>query len=133
MPHALEFPRVWLAVIKLVCTGHSVIDKFVTDRLPSFAAIIRSLNHLTEPTAALRCIQPVGIRRRSLHMIYFPARKMRSANIPLLALSIRSKHERAFPCAHQNSHSAHSVLQGLLSINTIEMSNNFSTFCQITC
>src|ERR1700686_4176110 len=133
MPHTLELPRVWLAVIKLVCTGHSVVDKFVTDRLPGFPAIVRSLNHLTEPTAALRCIQPVGIRRRSLHVINFPARKMRPADIPLLALSIGSKHERAFPGAHQNSHSTHAVLQGLLSINTIEMSNNFSTFCQITC
>src|ERR1700730_17569336 len=112
MPHALEFPRVWFAIIELVGTWHSVIDKFVTNGLPRFSAIVRSLNHLTEPTAALRCIKPVGIRRGSLHVVNLPARKMRPADIPLLALSIRSKHERAFPRSHQNSHFAHSVLPG---------------------
>src|ERR1700688_2819117 len=118
MPHALELPRVWFAVIKLVCTWSSVVNKFVAYRLPRFPAIIRSLNHVTEPTAALRGIQPVGIRWRTLHVINFPARKMRPADIPLLAFSIRSKHERAFPRSYQNSHSAHSVLQGLLPTNT---------------
>src|ERR1700731_2495376 len=112
MPHALELPRVWFAVIKLVCTWHSVIDKFVTDGLPRFPTFIRSLNNLPDQTAALRCIKPVGIRWRTLHVINFPARKMRPADIPLLAFSIRSKHERAFPRSYQNSHSAHSVLPG---------------------
>src|ERR1700722_14429705 len=133
MPHALKLPWVWLALIKLVCTWHSVIDKFVTDRLPRFPAIVRSLNHLTEPTAALRCIQPVGICRSPFQVINFPAPKMWPTDIPLLAFSIRSKRERAFPRCHQNSHSAHVVLPGLLSTDTFEILNNFSTFCQITC
>src|ERR1700682_1681913 len=37
---------------------------------------------------------------------------MRSADIPLFAFSVRRKHDRAFPRPHQNSHSAHSFLQG---------------------
>jgi hypothetical protein len=49
----------------------------------------------------------VRIDRRSLHMINLPARKVGPTHVPVLALSVRRQDECAFPCANQQSYSAH--------------------------
>jgi len=40
-------------------------------------------------------------------MVDFPAREERAVDLPFVALAIRSKNERAFARAHQNSNLAH--------------------------
>src|SRR5258708_1582465 len=110
MPHTLEFPGMLRAVVPLVrrqrcATG--VVGELVAVALgcaswsgrlafrrsglvPSLAAVIGALNNLAEPPAGLRDIQPVGIHRRSLHVIDLPARKVGTAHVPFLAFAIRS-------------------------------------------
>src|SRR5215469_4404116 len=43
-------------------------------------------------------------------MIDLPARKMRTAHLPLFTFSIGGQHKSAFTRAHQNSHFAHPSL-----------------------
>src|ERR1700730_6642307 len=90
MPDALEFPGVRRAVIPLVGAGHAVVHELVTHRLPSFAAVVRALDQLTEPTTALRRIEPICICGGSFDVVDLPPRKMRPTDVPLFALSIRS-------------------------------------------
>src|SRR5579875_3463445 len=80
---AFEFPGVLRAVVPLMRReglagfGSCVIDELVAltfgktlrthghspaGRLPGLPAIVRALNHLPEPGAGLRCVQPVRIR-----------------------------------------------------------------------
>ena len=134
MPYPLEFPRMLRAVVPLMrgqwlarCR-RNIVHKLVAlafkhssrsrgrfawrcARLePGLSAVIGPLDDLPEPAAGLRCIQSVRIRGRSLHVINLPARKMRPANFPLLALPVRTQNERALSCPHQHSDSAHSFL-----------------------
>src|SRR5271166_6055360 len=90
--------------------GIAVIDEFVTHRLPRETAVIGPLDQLPGPAARLRSVQPVRIHRRTLHMVDFPTSEMRPGNLPLIALSIRTQEERAFPGANQNSYFAHGSL-----------------------
>ena len=53
MPDALELPRMLCAVVPLVSAGHSVVIELVANWLPILAAIIGTLDHLTEPAARL--------------------------------------------------------------------------------
>src|SRR5579862_4866161 len=132
MPDALEFPRVLRAIVPLVrgerlssLFGRRVVDEFVAlaflgallrslllawrrARLsPSLAAVIGTLDDLPEPSAGLRGVDPVWIRRRSFQVIKLPSGEMGPAHVPLFAFSIRREHERSFVGAHQNSHFAH--------------------------
>src|SRR5947209_4051107 len=125
MPDPLEFPGMLRTVIPLVSRKRlsgSIIDELVAfafghlsrfqlgpaiRRLPRLAAIIRALDDLSEPAAGLRCIQPVGVCRRTFHMVDLPSAKMRAADLPLFAFSIRSKNKCAFTRAHQYSCLAH--------------------------
>src|ERR1017187_10015266 len=99
MPHPLEFPRVLGAVIPLMrgegFAGfwRAVIDELIaralhglgprlyvaSGRLPRLAAVVGALDDLPEPAAALRCINTIGISRRTLEMVEFPPREMRTA------------------------------------------------------
>src|SRR5579871_5142419 len=90
-----------LPVIPLMRTRLSLIREFVARRLPGFAAILGALHYLSVPAARLRQIQPLWIDRRPLDVINLPARKMRAANIPLLALSVRCQNECAFARSDQ--------------------------------
>ena len=58
-------------------------------RIPRFAAVVGTLNDLPEPGARLRRVDPVGINRRSFHVINFPTSKMRAADLPSFARAIR--------------------------------------------
>src|SRR5438270_13261614 len=98
MPDPFEFPRMLGAVVpyvgreRLAGFRRNVVRELVAlpfrhsirssrrfarreSRLkPSLPAIVRPLNNLTEPTARLRRINPIRIRRRSLEMIHLPPR-----------------------------------------------------------
>src|SRR5262245_63670221 len=74
---------------------------------PCLAAVIGALNDLPEPAAGLRRENPVWVRRRSLHVVDLPARDVRAADFPVLALAVRAQDKRALACAHQYSYSAH--------------------------
>ena len=50
-------------------------------------AVIGALNDLPKPSAALRRIDSIGINRRSLEMVEFPAREMRTADLPFFSAS----------------------------------------------
>src|SRR5256885_16447879 len=113
MPDALELPGVLRAVVPFVSAdlarvhefvalafGHPVrADQFIgvaSGWVPGFAAIIGTLDDLTEPAAGLRGIQAIRLCRRTFEVINFPARKMRTADCPILAFAIRAQDERAF-------------------------------------
>src|SRR5207249_12227352 len=116
MPDPLELPRMLGAVVPLVRARDAVVNEFVTfthrhtlrtccrpatRRVPGFAAVVGTLNDLSEPRAGLRLVQPVLINRRTFHVINLPARKMRAVNLPVFPLLVRCQDERALPCANQ--------------------------------
>src|SRR5450432_2983012 len=107
MPDALELPRMLRAVVPLVRARDAVVDIRIADWLPRLPAVVRALDLLPEPAAGLRRIQPVRVNRRTLHVINFPTRKVRAADLPLLAFAIRDQDESALPRANQYSYSAH--------------------------
>ena len=89
MPDALELPGVRRAVVPLVRAGDAVVDELVAHRLPRLAAVVGALDHLPEPAAGLRRVQPVRIDGRSLEVVDLPARKVRAADVPPFALAVR--------------------------------------------
>src|SRR5262245_31852191 len=114
MPNSFEFPRMLRSVVPLVrgerrAAGPRVVYEFIAlglghsvgrgrwlagwraGLMPGFPAVIGSLNNLTEPTARLGNINPIGIGRRSLHVIDFPAAEMRAGHIPFFARRIRTQ------------------------------------------
>src|SRR5688572_23216855 len=107
MPHALELPWMRRSVVPLVRAGHSVIGELIADRLPCRAAVARSLYDLTEPPAGLRGVDPVGIGRRSFHVVNLPAAEMRAADIPALTRAVGCENETTFAGTHENSNAAH--------------------------
>src|SRR5665213_1973357 len=95
MPHAGELPRPLGAVVPLVGAGVTVIAELVAHRLPGHAAVVRSLNHLPEPPARLRSIEPLRISRRPGNVVDLPAGEVRAADIPALPAAVRRQNERA--------------------------------------
>src|SRR5690242_3503859 len=100
MPDALELPRMRLAVVPLVRAGISLVYEHIaltlghslrrffgltSRRLESLSAIVGTLNDLAEPSAGLRCINPIRIDRRALDVIDFPPRKQRPLHVPILS------------------------------------------------
>src|SRR5713226_5245983 len=133
MPNSLELPRMLSAVVPLMSSkgftgfrggvvhelvalafGHSLWRGPFARRgawlCPSFAAIIGSLDNLSEPTAGLRRIQPIRVSRRSLEVVHLPARKVGTTDVPLFALAVRCQDERALSCANQYPYLAHRSL-----------------------
>jgi hypothetical protein len=53
MPDAFELPWMLCAVVPLVGAGHPVVIELVANWLSIVDAIIRALDHLTEPAARL--------------------------------------------------------------------------------
>src|SRR5215813_1864586 len=116
MPNTLELPWMLRAVVPLMRARDSVVDEFVTlglrhtigalqffgaasGRAPFFAAVVRALNDLAEPSAGLRRVNAVWISRRSFHVINFPACKMGTADFPSSARAVSCQDERSFSCA----------------------------------
>src|SRR5260370_36585243 len=122
MPNAFELPRMLRPIVPLMRRerfagfGRRVVNEFVAVahrhslgsycrpaawRVPCLATIIGALNDLTEPRARLRRVNPVRLNRRPFHVINLPARKMRSIDFPVFALSVQRKDECAFACSNQ--------------------------------
>src|SRR5579864_6389458 len=110
MPDSLELPGMRRAIVPLVRAGNAVVNELVPHRIPRLAAVIGPKHHLSEPTAGLRRIQPVRVHGRPLAVINLPTSKVRAADVPPLALSIRRQHKRAFACANQYTYTAHPTL-----------------------
>src|SRR5262250_1601050 len=77
MPNTLEFPGMRGAIIPFVSACGAFIGELIADWLPGFSAIVRPLNHLTEPTTGLGSKDPIRFRRRTFNVINLPAGKMR--------------------------------------------------------
>ena len=107
MPDALELPGMRRAVVPLVRAGDAVVDELVAHRLPGLAAVVGALDHLPEPAAGLRRIQPVRIGGRSLDVVDLPAREVGTADVPLFALAVRRQDECALARADQYPYPAH--------------------------
>ncbi len=127
MPDALELPGMLRAVVPLMCARNTVINELVTLGFrrairsfhflraaarcaPGFATIVRALNDLPKPATGLRGVDPIGVNHRTFHVINFPPREMRAADLPSFTRAIRSQNERAFFCADQNPDFAHCFL-----------------------
>jgi hypothetical protein len=78
--------------------------------MPGFASIVGALDELAEPSAGLRCINTIGIGRRSLEMIELKTREVRSAHIPFITFSIGRQDKGSFVRPHQHSYFAHYFL-----------------------
>src|SRR6202035_5301078 len=61
MPDSLKLPWMRRSVVPLMSARDAIIDELVVHRLPGLAAIVRALDHLPEPSAALRCINTIGV------------------------------------------------------------------------
>jgi hypothetical protein len=62
-------------------------------------------------------------------MIHLPARKVRAADLPVLALAVRCQDERAFPRADQNSYVACSFISSRLDRPLFSSSFQADSFC----
>src|SRR5262245_30106182 len=109
MPDPLELPRVLGAVVPLVRTGSSIIDKFISDWLPRCTTAVGALDQLPKPPGGLRRIQPIWVSRGSLEMVNLPAGKMRTADLPVRAVAVRGQDERTFACTNQDPYVAHCI------------------------
>ena len=107
VPDALELPRVRRAVVPLVRAGDAVVHELVAHRLPRLAAVVGALDHLPEPAAGLRRVEPVRVGGRALEVVDLPAAEVRAADVPPLALAVRRQDERALARADQYPYSAH--------------------------
>ena len=82
MPDARELPWMRRAVVPLVRRRAAVVGELVADRFPGRAAVVRALDDLPEPAAALRGVETVRIDGRSFDVIDLPAAEMRTADVP---------------------------------------------------
>jgi hypothetical protein len=53
MPDALELPGMRRSVVPLMRPWNAVVDELVANWFPGFSAVVRALNELPEPSAAL--------------------------------------------------------------------------------
>ncbi len=107
VPDAFEVPRVRRVVVPLVCARPADVGELVADGRPRLAAVVRAMDDLAEPVTGLRGVDAIGVGRRPFQMINLQPPKVRSIDVPLLALLVRCQNKRAFPCADQNSYAAH--------------------------
>src|SRR5205085_2097353 len=101
VPDSLEFPGVRRAIVPLMRSRGALVGKLVSDRVPGLAAIVGALDLLPEPAAALRSVNPVRIRWRSLHVVEFPATEKGTADVPFLSFAIGAQYESALARANQ--------------------------------
>src|SRR6266545_759408 len=107
MPHSRELPGMRRVVVPQVRPRHTFVRELVAHRLPGLATIVRALDHLPEPAAGLRGIEPIRIGGPGPRMIDLPAAEVWAAHVPLLALAVRRHDERAFARADQHPYLAH--------------------------
>src|SRR5438132_7698111 len=109
VPDALELPRVRRAVVPGVRPGRAFVQELVAAGLPCLAAVVGALEHLAEPPARLRRVDPVRVRRRALHVVDLPAGKVRTLDLPALAAGVGGQDERALARPDEYSNAAHGV------------------------
>src|SRR5207245_1613218 len=109
MPDPGELEGPLRSVVPEVIADGTLVCELVAHRLPRLSAVAGALDHLAEPAAGLRGVDPVRIGGRSLQMGDLPAPEVRAAHIPPLALSVRGQDECALACADQYSYTAHAV------------------------
>ena len=109
VPDARELPGMRRAVVPLVSAGDAVVHELVPHRLPRLAAVAGALDHLPEPAAGLRRVQPIRVSRRPLEMVDLPASEVGATDVPPLALAVRRQDERALPRTNQDPYLAHSL------------------------
>ena len=118
MPHALELPGMLGAVVPLVGAGRRRRTRTrCPTGLPGLAPVVRALDHLAEPPAGLRGIDPVRLCGRTLEVVHLPAREVRAAHVPPVALAVRREDERTFARADQYPYRGHPLL--LAEVTTI--------------
>src|SRR5579862_5612338 len=127
VPDSLELPWMGGSVVPAVGTGGSFIDELIaftlgpsgfghqlfgraSRRIPSFAAIIRSLGDLAEPAAGLGGVNPVRIHGRTLHVVDLPSAEVRTFDLPIFPASVCGADERPLLCPNQNSDLTHSFI-----------------------
>jgi hypothetical protein len=74
VPDALELLRMRRPVAPLMHRDTPSYSNLLP-MVPTSAAVARTLHDLAEPAARLRCVNPVGIDRRSLHVVDLPPPK----------------------------------------------------------
>src|SRR5207302_1934207 len=84
VPDALELPGAGRSVVPLVRAGNALVGELAPNLLPRLAAVVRTLDQLSEPSAALRRVEPIRVRGRALDVVELPARQVRAADVPLL-------------------------------------------------
>src|SRR5262249_43767548 len=82
---------------------------------------------LAEPSAALRRVDAVRIRRRRLHVIDLPAGEVRAGDLPVLALAVGGEDEGAFLGAGQDADARHGGRLRTVDIDTIDDGRRQST------
>ena len=93
-------------------------------RVPLFSAVIGTLDDLAEPRTGLRCINPVRIDRRTFYMINFPARKMRAADFPSFARTIRRQNRTPLFVSHEPELESCSCLLSLCDLMIVRQRPN---------
>src|SRR5438552_8655056 len=63
MPDSRELPWMRCAVVPLMRSRNAVVRELVAGGLPRLAAVVRALNELSEPAAALRRVQSIRVNR----------------------------------------------------------------------
>src|SRR5882757_2322346 len=110
MPDARKFPGMRRAVVPHMGARLAVVDEFVANGFPGLAAVVGTLDELTEPAGGLRSIKTIGVRGRAFEVIHLPTGKMRTADVPACPLGVGSENKRAFARAYQQSYTAHRLL-----------------------
>src|SRR5205807_4411105 len=110
VPDAGELPGVLGPVVPLVGAGDPVVLELTADRLPRRAAGGGALDHLSEPAAGLRSVEPVRVDRRALDVVDLPAREVGPADLPPVPLAVRRQDERSFARANQYPYPTHRLL-----------------------
>jgi hypothetical protein len=93
-----------------VLAGDAVIGEVVADRLPGGTSVVGTLDDLTEPSAGLGGVDAVGVQRGPLDVVDLPAREVRTADLPVLAVAVRRQDERTLSRASQNPYPSHPEL-----------------------
>src|SRR5512145_780921 len=102
VPDPRELPGARRAVVPQVRAGGALVFELVAHRVPRLAAVVGALDHLPEPAAGLRRVQPIRIGWGRLQMIDLPAPEVRAADVPLFTLAVGRQNERALSRADQD-------------------------------
>jgi hypothetical protein len=98
------------AVVPLVGTRDTVVTEIVAHRIPGDSAVIRALDKLAEPAAALGGVKAIRIGGRTRDMKNLPSREMRSLHVPLPTPLVGGEDECALSRADQDPYSGHCSL-----------------------